>query len=163
MSVTRVNLRQVKFAEVKLPKVVRKKMDPLVNDEDDYAILDKLLAVGKATHTLAVSLITLAVSETDKVVYLEMSQQSYLLDEQTEELPLSQVLRAKKSRIVAFSHSGVTVTGKRIVENIILEGQPGKRSRNVNVPGKKDGDVTFEGVAPTTLELPRVKLNHVLE
>ena len=48
-------------AEVELPKIVRKKMDPLVNAEDDYAILDELLKVGEETQKLSVSLITLVV------------------------------------------------------------------------------------------------------
>ena len=53
------------IAEVELPKIIRKKMDPLANAEDDYAILDELLKVGEATQKLSVSPITLAVQPTD--------------------------------------------------------------------------------------------------
>ena len=82
-----MNLTLCVIAEVELPKITRKKMDPLANAEDDYAILDELLKVGEATQKLAVSPITLAVQPTDEVVHLEMPEESYILPE-PEEVPL---------------------------------------------------------------------------
>jgi hypothetical protein len=65
--------------------------------------------------------------------------------------------------VAAAAHSGVTSTGKRVAEEVPAEGARGKRARNVNVPGRKDGSVTFGGLAPNMPELPRAKLNRVLE
>lgn len=121
--------------EVELPKVVRKKMDMFVNVEDDYAIIDELLKVGEETQKLSVNPITLAVQQTDKVINLEMPEDSYALTEQTEELPLGEVLRARKARAAAISRSGVTTTGKRVAGDVPLEGTRGKRSKNVNIMG----------------------------
>lgn len=115
------------IVEVEFLKVVCKKMYPLINVEDDYAILDELLKVGEVTQTLSVSPITLAMEKTDKDVHLEMSQDNYILNEQTEELYLGQILRSRKYRVVATSSSGVTVTKKRVADNVALERARGKR------------------------------------
>ena len=64
-------------------------MDPFVNAEDDYAILDELLRVGEETQKLSVSPITLEVKQTDEVVNLKMPAESYILPEENEEVPLS--------------------------------------------------------------------------
>jgi hypothetical protein len=69
------------FAEVELSKVVRKKMDPLANADDDYSILDELLAVGNAAQTLAVCPKTLTVTKTNDRVELVMPEDSYVLPE----------------------------------------------------------------------------------
>ena len=149
--------------ELELPKVVRKKMDPFPNAEDDYAILDELLKVGMETQKLAVSPVTLEVKKTDKVVDFQMPPESYLLSEPTEDQPLGEILKAKRTRVAATSSSGVTVTGKRVAEDVPLEGVRGKRPRNVNVEGKKDGPVTFERLAPPSTEIPKGRLSRVLE
>lgn len=148
--------------EVELPKIVRKKMDPFANAEDDYAILDELLKVGEATQKLSVSPITLEVKQTDEVVNLELPPECYILNDQTDELSLGDVLRAKKTR-AANSSSGVTATGKRVADDVPLEGVRGKRPRNVNVEGRKHGPVTFEGLAPPATEIPKGRLSRVLE
>lgn len=59
------------IVEVELPKIVQKKMDPFVNAEDDYTILEELLKVGEENQTLSVSS-TLAMQRTAEVVNLEM-------------------------------------------------------------------------------------------
>lgn len=134
-------------------------MDPLANAEDDFAILDELLRVGEATQRLSVSPITLTVEQTDHIVSLEMPKESYVLEPVEEDAPKA---KANPKR-TGTSASGVTATGKRVAEDIALEAQRGKRPRNVNVPGKKDGVVTFQGFASDAPELPRAKLNLMLE
>ena len=137
-------------------------MDPLANAEDDYAILDELLKVGEQAQFLSVSPVTLEVVRTEEVVHLEVPEERYVLPEETEEVPLGEVLRSKKARAAATASSGVTPIGKRVAENVPLEGAKGKRPRNVNVPGQEDGRVTFEALAPPAPEVPRVRLSSVL-
>lgn len=132
--------------EIKLLKIVRKKIDLFDNDEEDYAIPDELLKVGE-TQTLSVSPITLTVQKTDKIVNLEILEDNYILTEQIEELPVGQVLRARKAKAIATTSSGVTTTGKLVADDMPLEGIRGKRPRLVNIAGLKDGPVTFEGLA----------------
>lgn len=88
-----------------------------------------------------------------------MPQESYIFTEETEEVPLGQVLKA---RTAATADSGVTATGKRVAENVPLQGVRGKRPRNVNVSGQKDRPVTFKALASQALEVPRGRLSHLL-
>lgn len=157
------NTSVLSLPELELPKVVRKKMDPFPNAEDDYAILDELLKVGVETQKLSVSPVTLEVKKTDTVVDFQMPPESYILPDQAEDRPLGEILRAKRTRASATSSSGVTVTGKHVGDDVPLGGVRGKRPRNVNVEGKKDGPVTFEGLAPPSVEIPKGKLSRVLE
>lgn len=69
--------------------------------------------MGEETQTLSVSPIMMEVQKTDKVVNLEILEDSYILTERIEELPLGQILRAKNSKVVTFTSSGVTVIGKQ--------------------------------------------------
>lgn len=147
------------FAEIELPKVARKKMDPLLNAEDDIALLDELLKVGEATQKLSVCPKTLAVEETDHIFHMEMPKESYIIEPADEEVPGAEATLKR----TGTSTSGVTATGKRVADDVAPEGPRGKRPRNVNVPGKKDGAVTFQGLAPEVPEVPRGKLKLVLE
>lgn len=105
----------------------------------------------------------MAVTKTDKVVTLEMPVEIYALPEQTEELPLGEILKVKRARATVTSHSSVTATGKRVAKEVPVEGKRGKTPRDVNVPGQKDRAMTFEVLSPNAPELPRARLNRVLE
>ena len=67
-------------------------MDPLANAEDDYAIFDELLRLGGEVQHLSVSPVTLEVVRTEEVVNLEVPEERYVLAEETEEVPLCEVL-----------------------------------------------------------------------
>ncbi|KAK9928075.1 hypothetical protein M0R45_025229 [Rubus argutus] len=60
-------------------------MDPLVNADNDYAMLDELLLEGGAAQTLSVNPVDLSIQKTDNVVNLEVPKQRYVLVETAEE------------------------------------------------------------------------------
>lgn len=156
---TLLGITPCRFVEVDLPKVPRKKMDPLVNADNDYAMLDELLLEGGATQTLSVNPVDLSLQKTENVVNLEVPKQRYVLVETAEE----EMPSSKNKKVVSPASSGVTVTGKRVAETVELEAPRTKRTKPVNIPGHQDGVITFEVLAPEAPEIPRSKLARVLE
>lgn len=61
--------------------------------------------------------------QTDKDVQLKMLKESYIVADQLEdEIPLGQILKAKeKSRTTVTLASGVTITRKRVVDDVMVE------------------------------------------
>ena len=144
-------------------------MDPHL--EDDYSLLDDLLNQGEEVQTLEVDPVNLETQKSSGPVDLTLEPEQYeVVEEEDDEVPLADRLGAKKKGAErkrksesAPSPSAVTLTGKSVRD----QAEQDAGSKRARIASGSSGVVTaglgFGALAPHVPELPRVRLNRILD
>ena len=145
-------------------------MDPQL--EDDYSLLDDLLNQGEEVQTLEVDPVNLETQKSSGPVDLTLEPEQYEVveEEEDDEVPLADRLGAKKKGAErkrksesAPSPSAVTLTGKSVRD----QAEQDAGSKRARIASGSSGVVTaglgFGALAPPVPELPRVRLNRILD
>lgn len=139
--------------------------------EDDYSLLDDLLNQGEDVQLLEVDPVTLETQKSSGPVDLTLEPEQYeVLEEEGDEVPLADRLGAKKKGAErkrkaksAPASSAVTLTGKSVRD----QAEQDAGSKRVRIASGSSAVVTaglgFGALAPPVPELPRVRLNRILD
>lgn len=140
--------------------------------EDDYTLLDDLLNQGGEVQTLEVDPVTLETQKSSGPVDLTLEPDLYDMPEEGEdEVPLVDRLGARKRDVErkrksksAPSPSAVTLTGKSIRDRAEQDEGIGKKAKLAPSSSKVvTAGPGFGALAPPAPELPRVRLNRILD
>ncbi|KAK9921994.1 hypothetical protein M0R45_030481 [Rubus argutus] len=142
----------------KIPKAAKKKMNPLGDVEDDYELIESVIAQSNEVETFSVDPETLELTKMVGPVELSVPLEVYEIADEEEEMVLADRLKAKKKgKAIGPADSGVTFSGKRVGEHV--DATEVIRAKKTKVGGSVTVGAGFGALAPVA---PKTKLNRVL-